>query len=97
MAQVGGGAPASRIAAARYQKRLTQPGYLVLAAHLFDPGIPLGGNFGKDAQRLRLTLLHEFGVLLAQPGDSPLRFSTLRTRFCPGGEVAGGSSLSAQR
>ena len=31
------------IAAARDQKSLTQPCYFVLAAHLFDLGIPLGG------------------------------------------------------
>src|ERR1700687_1179533 len=31
------------ITAARDQKRLAQPGYFVLAAHLFDSGIPLGG------------------------------------------------------
>src|SRR6266446_9970380 len=32
------------IAAARDQERFAQPGYLVGAAHLFDPGIPLGGT-----------------------------------------------------
>src|SRR5439155_23366674 len=32
------------IAAARDQERFAQPGYLVLAAHLLDSGIPLGGT-----------------------------------------------------
>ena len=45
LARTGLAAPLfpSVIAAARDEQGLAQPSYLILAAHLFDPGIPLGG------------------------------------------------------
>src|SRR5664279_1680471 len=87
------------IAAARDQECFTQPGYLVLAAHLLDPGIPLGGTSERMPSDFFKTSRCSRSLAFSSRKRriSASSASTLRSRFGPGGEVAGKRSARAQR
>src|SRR6266404_4975800 len=87
------------IAAARDQERFAQPGYLVLAAHLFDPGIPLGGTSERMPRDFFKTSRCSKSLVFSarKRRISASSSSTLRSRFGPRGELFGGRSVRAQR
>jgi hypothetical protein len=99
------------IAATRDQKRLTQPGHLVLSAHLVDSGIPLGGtsermprDFFKTSRCSKSLAFSERKRRISASSSAMLRLSLDSFWKCPvhvpsvpSGRAAGRESPAALR
>src|SRR5436305_7575903 len=87
------------IAAARDQKRFTQPSHLVLAAHLFDPGIPLGGTSERMPSDFFSTsrCSKSFAFSARKRRISASRYGTMRLGWCSALGPLGPRSRLAQR
>jgi hypothetical protein len=87
------------ITAARDQHGFAQPSHLILAAHLFDPGIPLGGTSERMPSDFFRTSRCSKSLAFSSRNR---RFSAsssclLRTGLRPGLGVSGSRSVRAQQ